>query len=83
AILAQLKFEDLYTPKNFSTTAQTNTLQFRPVLPIQPFSFLAFQQVIRPTIQLETLATGPSGSTITEFADMELFDLFVSNWPNL
>jgi hypothetical protein len=32
AILAQLKFEDLYTPQNYSTTAQTNTLQFRPVL---------------------------------------------------
>jgi hypothetical protein len=80
--LAQLKFQDLYTPQNYSTTAQTNTLQLRPVLPIQPFSFFPWQQLIRPTLKLETLATGPSGSTITEFADMELFDLFVSNWPN-
>ena len=82
AILAQLKFEDLYTPQNFSTTAQTNTFQFRPVLPIQPFRFFALQQLIRPTLKLEALATGPSGSTITEFADMQLFDLFISNWPD-
>lgn len=82
AILAQLKFQDLYTPQNYSTTAQTNTLQVRPVLPIQPFAFVPFQQLIRPTLKLQTLATGPSGSTITEFGDMELFDLFVSNWPD-
>jgi hypothetical protein len=81
-ILAQLKFEDLYTPQNFSTTAQTNTLQFRPFLPIHPFAIFPLQQIIRPTLKLETLATGPSGSTITEFADMQLFDLFVSNWPD-
>jgi hypothetical protein len=82
AILAQLKIQDLYTPQNYSTTAQTNTLQLRPVLPIQAFSFIPFQQLIRPTWRLQTLATGPSGKTITEYADMELFDLFVSNWPN-
>src|SRR5215472_15386352 len=70
AILAQLKFQDLYTPQNYSTTAQTNTLQGRPVLPIQPFSFFPWQQLIRPTLKLETLATGPSGSTTTQFADM-------------
>ena len=50
AILAQLKFEDLYTPQNYSTTAQTNTLQLRPVLPIQPFAFFPLQQLIRPTL---------------------------------
>lgn len=82
AILAQLKIEDLYTPQNYSTTAQTNTLQGRPVLPIHPFLFFPWQQLIRPTLKLETLATGPPGSTITEFADMQLFDLFISNWPN-
>src|SRR6266404_1010971 len=59
AILTQLKFQDLYTPRNFQTTAQTNTVQLRPVL-----------------------ATSRGSSTITKFADMQLFDLFVSNWPN-
>jgi hypothetical protein len=82
AILAQLKFEDLYTPQNYSTMAQTNTLQFRPFLPIQPLTVLPLQQIIRPTLKLETLATGPSGSTTTEFADMQLFDLFIANWPD-
>src|SRR5262250_560243 len=66
AILTQLKFEDLYTPQNYSTTAQTNTFQFRPVLPIHAFSLFPWQQIIRPTLKLETLATGPSGSTMTE-----------------
>jgi hypothetical protein len=82
AILAQLKFQDLYTPQNFSTTAQTNTFQLRPILPIKPLPFLPFQQIIRPTVQLKTIATSSSDSTITEFGDMELFDLFVSNWPD-
>ena len=50
AILAQLKFEDLYAPQNYSTTAQTDTLQSRPVLPIQPFAFFPLQQLIRPTL---------------------------------
>jgi hypothetical protein len=82
AILTQLKFQDLYTPQNYSTTAQTNTLQLRPVVPIKPLTFFPWQQILRPTLKLRTLATGSSGSTITEFGDIELFDLFVSNWPD-
>jgi hypothetical protein len=82
AILMQLKFQDLYTPQNFGTTAQTNELQLKIVLPVQPFSFLPLQQVIRPTLSLKTLATSAGSSTITEFADIQLFDLFVSNWPD-
>ena len=30
AILTQLKLQDLFTPSNFQTTAQTNTVQIRP-----------------------------------------------------
>jgi hypothetical protein len=82
AILAQLKFQDLYSPQNYSTTAQTNTLRLQPVLPVQGFAFFPLQQIIRPTLKLGTIATGSSASTITEFEDMELFDLFVSNWPD-
>lgn len=81
-ILTQMKFQDLYTPRNFQTSAQTNELQLKVVLPVEPLSFLTFQQVIRPTFKLQTLATSQSSSTITEFADMELFDLFVSDWPD-
>lgn len=82
AILTQLKFQDLYTPRNFQTSAQTNTFQLKAELPVEPFSFLPFGQVITPTFKLRTLATSQSSSTITEFADIELFDLFISNWPD-
>lgn len=82
AILTQLKLQDLYTPKNFQTTAQTNTVQLRPVLPIESFSLFPFKQIVRPTFEVQTLATSRGSSTITEFADMQLFDLFLSNWPN-
>jgi hypothetical protein len=33
AILTQLKFQALYTPRNFQSTADTNTFQIRPVIP--------------------------------------------------
>ena len=82
AILTQLQFQDLYTPRNFRTTAQTNTIQLRPILPIQAFSGFPFQQIIRPTFKLQQIATSSSSSTITEFTDMELLDLFISNWPD-
>jgi len=82
AILMQLKLQDLYTPRNFQTTAQTNTVQLRPVLPVESFALFPFKQLIRPTFEVQTLATSRSSSTITEYADMQLLDLFVSNWPN-
>src|SRR5277367_6449180 len=31
AILTQQQFQDLYTPRNFQTSAQTNTIQLRPI----------------------------------------------------
>ena len=82
AILTQLKLQDLYTPRNFQTTAQTNTVQVRPVIPVESFSLFPFKQIIRPTFFVQTLATSRGSSTVTEFADMQLFDLFLSNWPN-
>ena len=82
AILMQLKLQDLYTPRNFQTSAQTNTIQIRPVIPIQASDFLPVEQIVRPTFRVKTLATSQSSSTITEFADITLFDLFVSRWPN-
>jgi len=82
AILTQLKLQDLYTPKNFQTSAQTNTIQLQPIVPVEPFSLFPFKQVIRPTFKVNTLATSGSSSTITDFADMQLLDLFISNWPD-
>jgi hypothetical protein len=43
AILTQLKFQDLYTPENFKTSAQTNQVDLKVVLPIGRFSFLSFK----------------------------------------
>jgi hypothetical protein len=82
AILTQLQIQDLYTPRNFQTSAQTNTIQLRPVVPIEAFSAFPFQQIIRPTFKVQSIATSSSSSTIAEFTDMELLDLIVSNWPN-
>jgi hypothetical protein len=45
------------------------------VVPIEPFWLLPFKQIIRPTSQ-------SNSSTITEYADMQLFDLFLSSWPD-
>src|ERR1017187_6228900 len=78
----QLKLQDLYTPQNFKSSAQTNTIQIRPVIPIQPFALLPIEQIVRPTFRVKTLATSQTSSTITEFTDIGLFDLFVSNWPD-
>ena len=82
AILAQLKFQNFYTPRNFQSSAQTNALQLKGELPVEPLSFLPLRQVIVPTFRMRTLATSQSSSTVTEFADTELFDLFISNWPD-
>jgi hypothetical protein len=83
AILTQLKLQDLYTPRNFQTTAQTNTVQVRPVIPVESFALFPFKQLIRPTFEVKTLATSRGSSTVTEFADMQLLDLFLSNCPTL
>jgi len=81
-ILMQLKFQDIYTPGNFETSAQTNTAQLQAVVPVGAFSFFPFQQVIRPTFRLRTSATSKSSAGTTGFADVRLFDLVVSNWPD-
>src|SRR5208337_4691931 len=72
AILTQFKLQDLYTPRNFQSTAQTNALQLRAVLPVSRFWLLP-DQVIRPTFTIDTLATGRSSQTITELGDTQLF----------
>jgi len=83
AILTQLKLQDQYTPENFKTPAQTNEINLKLVLPVEPLPFLPFKQIIRPTFKVQTLAVSQSNSsTITEFTDMELLDLFLANWPD-
>src|SRR5882762_9683191 len=57
AILTQLQIQDIYTPRNFQTSAQTNTIQIRPILPIEAFPAFPFQQIIRPTFKVSQIAT--------------------------
>jgi hypothetical protein len=82
AILTQLQFINLYIPRNFQSSAQSDILNVKPIIPIQAFSLFPFQQLIRPTFTLQQLPTSSSSSTMTEFGDIQLFDLFVSNWPD-
>jgi hypothetical protein len=83
AILTQLKLQDQYTPENFKTPAQTNEVNLKVVLPVEPLPLLPFKQIVRPTFKVQTLAVSQtSHSTITEFADVELLDLIVSDWPD-
>lgn len=82
AILTQLKLQDLYTPRNFQTSAQTNSLQAKLVLPIEPFAFMPFKQLVRTSLEMPTAATSRGNSTTTAFGDVALFDLFISNWPD-
>jgi hypothetical protein len=82
AMLMQLQLQDLYAPRNFQTSAQTNTIQSRLIIPIQPFALLPIEQIVRPTFSVKTLATSQSSSTITEFRDIQLLDLFVPPWED-
>jgi hypothetical protein len=83
AMLTQVRFLDFYTPGNFQTSAQTNNALLQPIIPVARLSFFPVEQIIRATIKLSTVATGPGSHSITELADTQLYDLFQSQWPNL
>jgi hypothetical protein len=83
AMLTQFRFFDFYTPENFRSAAQTNIALIQPIIPVARLSFLPIEQIIRPTVKLTTTATGPSGQTITGLSDVQLYDLFQSQWPHL
>lgn len=82
ATLTQVQIKDIYTPAQYGTNAQPNTIQFRSVLAIQPSEFIPFEQLIRPTLKIVTEPDGKEPSTTTGYDDMQLFDLFVMPWPN-
>jgi hypothetical protein len=82
ASLTQVQIKDIYTPAEYGTNAQPNTIQFRSVLAIQPFALIPFEQLIRPTLKVVTQPDGKGSSTTTGCDDMQLFDLFVVPWPD-
>jgi hypothetical protein len=82
ADLTQFKVQDIYTPAEYGTNAQLNTLQFRPLLAVRPELFTPLEQLIRPTIQVVTVPRNKGASTTTALDDFQLLDLFVMPWPN-
>src|SRR5258707_12412407 len=55
AALTQFKIQDIYTPSEYGTNAQPNTLQLRPLLAIRPKLFTPLEQLVRPSIQVVTV----------------------------
>jgi hypothetical protein len=82
ASLTQFKIQDIYTPAEYGTNAQPNTLQFRPLFAVRPQLFTPLEQLIRPTIQIVTVPRNKGATTITALDDFQLLDLFVMPWPN-
>ena len=82
ATLTQIQIKDIYTPAEYGTNAQPNTIQFRSLLAIHPSEFIPFEQLIRPTLKGVTEPDGKGSSTTTGYDDTQLFDLFVMPWPN-
>ena len=77
ATLTQAQIQDFFTPSQFGTSAQPNTLQARFILAVLPHGPLNLAQVIRPTFALVTIPHNKGASTRTEFGDTQLLDLFV------
>jgi hypothetical protein len=80
--LTQIQVKDPYTPAEYGTNAQPNTVQLRAIFAIRPFSFIPVEQLIRPTIKIVTVPNGKDAATTTTFDDMQLLDLFAIPWPN-
>jgi len=81
--LPQVIIRDSYTPANYGTNVETNQAIIRPLIPrIPPYTFLPFDQLIRPTFSLVTVPSSRGGSR-TEFGDLPLFDIAVLPWPDL
>jgi hypothetical protein len=82
ASLTQFQVKDIYTPAQFGTNAQPNTLQIRPLFAIPAFSLTPLDQIARPTIRIVTIADGKGAATNTAYGDTQFLDLFVIPWPD-
>src|SRR6202521_5436572 len=77
ATLTQAQIQEFFTPSEFGTNAQPNTLQGRFILAVLPHGLLPLAQIVRPTFSLVTISQNKGASTRTEFGDLHLLDLFV------
>jgi hypothetical protein len=82
AHLTQIQIKDPYTPAEYGTDAQPNTVQIRSIFAIRPFAFIPVEQLLRPTIRVVTVPNGKGPSTTTAYDDMQLLDLFAMPWPD-
>jgi hypothetical protein len=83
ATLTQFQFQDQYSPAQYGTNAQPNTLFARAVIAIRPHGIMPFEQIVRPTINLAvTKPDGKGTATSTGFGDTQIFDLLLSPWPD-
>lgn len=82
ATLTQFQIKDIYTPAEYGTNAQPNTVQIRSVFAISPLALIPFNQLMRPTIKVVTEPQGKGSSMTTGYDDMQLLDLLVMPWPN-
>src|SRR6516162_5162629 len=46
AYLTQIQIKDPYTPAQYGTNAQPNTVQLRAILALRPFLFIPFDQLV-------------------------------------
>ena len=83
ATLTQIQMKDIFTPAEYGTNAQPNTLQFRSVFAVRPHLFTPLEQLVRPTIQVVTVPRGKTASTTTALDDIQLLDLFVIPFPDV
>jgi hypothetical protein len=83
ATLTQIQLKDQFTPSEYGTNAQPNTLQFRSVFAVRPHLFTPLEQLIRPTIQVVTVPRGKGASTTTALDDIQLLDLVVLPFPDV
>ena len=82
ATLTQVQVKNTYTPSEYGTNAQPNTLLLRGILAVRPHGPLELEQIIRPTFQIQTDPLGKGAATRTGFGGTQLFDLFVMPWPD-
>src|SRR6202521_2017108 len=67
ATLTQAQIQEFFTPSQYGTNAQPNTLQGRFVLAVLPHGPLNLAQIVRPTFALVTIPRNKGASTRTEF----------------
>jgi hypothetical protein len=82
--LTQVQVKDIYTPAEYGTNAQLNTLQLRSVFAVRSYSLMPLEQLVRPTIQVVTVPrNGRTASTTTALDDIQLLDLFRIPFPDV